>query len=317
MTGHATRRGTAHCRGAALLTVLFILVLLSTLVVYMVEDEHLAIRRVSNQRDAEQGYQLVIGAEQWAARVLARDAGDSEVDHLNEPWNRLLPEVNVEQGSLSAQVVDLQGRFNLNNLAAGKDDVWYPAFRRLLQLLEIDEGLADAVVDWIDENQDVNGNDGAEDAEYLALDPPYRAANRLLTDVGELNWIKGFDEKAVAALRPYVTVLPATGLPININTAPAALLRILGKELLAETDAQAIIDGRGESGYPSIAEFLAVPALAGNGDVAQALVSVASGYFEVQSRAEFGRFATVGYSVLQRNRETRQVVVLQRRRGVS
>ena len=40
-----------RCAGVALLTVLFILVLLTTLSVYMLEDEHLALRRIGNQRE--------------------------------------------------------------------------------------------------------------------------------------------------------------------------------------------------------------------------------------------------------------------------
>jgi type II secretory pathway component PulK len=43
-------------QGVALLTVLFILVLLSTLAVYTAEDENIAIRRAENQRDMAQAY---------------------------------------------------------------------------------------------------------------------------------------------------------------------------------------------------------------------------------------------------------------------
>ena len=111
------RREYLSQAGVALLTVLFILVLLSTLMFYMVEDEHVAIRRVSNQRDLEQGYQMVVGSEKWAMKVLQRDLQESETDHLNESWNNLLPEVNLEQGTLSARVIDQQGLFNINNPA--------------------------------------------------------------------------------------------------------------------------------------------------------------------------------------------------------
>ena len=275
--------------GVALLTVMFILVLMSSLLVYTIEDEHLSIRRISNQRDAEQGYQMATGAEQWAMIVLRRDAQQTEIDHLAEAWNNLLPQVGVEEGKLSSRVEDLQGRFNINNLGAGRDEIWYPAFQRLLRVLELEEGLADAVVDWVDPDQETSGSFGAEDAEYLSLQPSYRSANRPFSEVGELIWVKGFDADKVAALQPYLSALPAGNVRINVNTAPNAILRILARDLIAERDAQALAEGRGSEGYESADEFLAAPQLAGQGNTATPLVTVASNFFQVESRAEFGR----------------------------
>lgn len=312
-------------RGVALLTVLFILVLIATLSVYLVEDEHLAIRRVTNQRDVEQAYQMLVGAEQWAVKVLERD--ENENDHLNEPWNRLLPEVGVERGSLLSFVRDQQGLFNLNNLIEGKprpdasddDDkekekVWYPAFVRLLTVLELDEGLADAVVDWIDADQDVTSASGAEDAEYLSEKPSLRAANRLFASPGELIWVHGFDAKTVATLRPFVTALPET-VPINVNTAAVTVLRILSPDILSEDEAKSIADGRGEKGYTDKQDILQLTPFAGEaGESVDKLFDTKSAYFEVVSEAKLGRFASSLLSLVQRGKG--QAVVLQRQRGI-
>ncbi|MEA3291612.1 MAG: type II secretion system protein GspK, partial [Pseudomonadota bacterium] len=87
-------------RGLALLSVLLILVLLTTLAAYMADDENLAIRRINNQREAEQGFQVAMGAEQWAVKILERDLAQSkeseEVDHPGEDWAKLGPPVKVE-----------------------------------------------------------------------------------------------------------------------------------------------------------------------------------------------------------------------------
>ena len=311
------RRSKPAQTGVALLTVLFMLVLITTMAVYMVEDEHLIIRRASNQRDLEQGFQMVSGAEQWVAKVLERDLALSQTDHLNEDWRTLVFAVELEEGTLSAQVDDLQGRFNLNNLAAGRDQVWYPAFQRLLGLLQIEEGLADAVVDWIDGDQEITGGTGAEDAEYLGLDPPYRTANRPFTSVSELRWVKGFDEKTIAELQPFVAALPATDLRINVNTAPIPVLRVLAKQPLSEAAAQGLLDGRGDEGYATENDFLATTEMAGTAQqTAAPMISVTSSYFQVLSRAEYGRFSTVLYSVLERRDSTGQVLLMQRRRGL-
>ncbi len=301
----------------ALLTVLFILVLITVLSVYLVEDEHIALRRISNLRDFEQGYQMAAGAEHWALKVLERDGRQNEVDHLNEPWSNLLPEVKVEEGTLLASVSDLHGLFNINNLAAGRDEVWYPVFVRLLSVLELDESLADALVDWIDNDQDVTGSNGAEDPDYLSLDPSYRAGNRMLVDIGELMWVKGFDDKALTKLSPFVTALPVRDAKINVNTSSPLLLSVITKEILTEAEVESLISGRGEQGYPNVDSFLTRTELAAEADNVQPLITVASDYFEVRSEAKFGRLTTVSLSVVHRRPGGEQVTVIQRRRGLS
>lgn len=307
-----------RARGVALLTVMLIMVLLTTLVVYLVEDEYLAIRRVSNQQESEQGYHFAVYAEQWASKILEADARGSETDHAGELWNTERPVLrDTDTAVLWSDIEDLQGRFNLNNLAGGRDDVWYPAFQRLLAVLEINPGVADAVVDWVDADINVGGHYGAEDAEYQLLDPSYRAANRPMVEVGELAWIQGMTPEAIRVLRPHVTALPASNVRINVNTATGAVLRILTPEILDTGRAESLMAGRGEEGYMDVDEFLARPELAGQWEAAEDMISVRSEYFEVRSRVEYGRYATVLYSVIQRPGEARQASVIQRRRGVS
>ena len=303
--------------GVALLTVLLILALMSTLAIYMFEDQYLSLRRATNERDAEQAFQLAAGAEQWAVRILQRDMLSNETDHLKETWYTLLPEIPVERGTLTTRVDDLQGRFNLNNLAAGQDKTWYPAFKNLLRQLQLDESLADAVVDWIDNDGNTLGINGAEDPYYLSLDPSYRAANRFFYNVGELIWVKGFTPKAVAKLAPYVSTLPAKNIKINVNTASPVVLRMLSKNGLSEAAAAQIVDGRGDEGYKSIEEVLRNPALVGEGDYAEPLLSVFSQYFVVDSLATYGRFQFHLLSTMLRSPQSQQVVILQRSRDLS
>jgi general secretion pathway protein K len=304
----------AHERGIALLTVLFILALMSTFAVYVIDDEFLMLRRAENVYHGEQVWQMAIGSEMWAERVLARDAQESETDHLNEDWHRLGPPVTVEQGTMSTSIVDLQGRFNLNNLHAGRDEVWYPAFRRLLLALEIDDNLADAVVDWLDADENVSGTAGMEDNGYLLLEPPYRAANGLFSDPGELLLVAGFDEQIVARLAPYVAALPATGLRINVNTCEPTVLRVLGTAPLPMTAAEAIAAARGDAGFASLDEFLKLTELAGQGDVAGKLAAVSSEFFGVFSAAKYGRVELGLTTVIQRNSQSGDTARLARKR---
>lgn len=306
------RGGLRHQAGVALLSVMFILVLLSTMAVYMVEADHLMLSRAANQRTMEQGMQLALGSERWAARVLQRDVRDARTDHLNEDWNALGAPVNVDGATLRTAVHDLQGRFNLNNLNR-RDEVWYPAFKRLLRLLEIDEGLAEAVVDWIDEDQQRTHAHGAEDLEYQLYDPPYRAANRPMANPGEMLLVQGVNEEILARLAPFVTVIPdARATRINVNTCPPLLLQLLGEEVTA-ADAESLADARGESGFDSIEAFLLRPELAGEANVtAEPMISLASDYFMATSEVRIENMNLATGSVIRRDAALGTVEVIAR-----
>jgi general secretion pathway protein K len=307
----------ARARGVALVSVLLLLALLTTGATYLVVGDSLSLRRLSNQREAEQAYQLAVGAEQWAAKVLERDARTTQTDHLKEAWNTLLPPIKVEDGAMTARLEDVQGRFNVNNLAAGRASPWYPVFVRLLQVLELDAGIADAVVDWLDADGDVSGLHGAEDPQYQLRKPSYRAANRALTDVGELIWIAGMDARSLAALAPFVTALPGRNLRLNVNTCPALLLRALVEPGLAQGQAEALAAMRGPDGFREIGQFLARPELAGKGDQLAGLITVQSAWFELRAAANVGRAQYILSSLLHREGAAAAAVVAQRRRLLS
>ena len=60
-------------RGVALIAILLVLAVLSTLAIYSAEDQHIAIRRMENLGQAEQGYQVNLSGEQWVVKVLEKD----------------------------------------------------------------------------------------------------------------------------------------------------------------------------------------------------------------------------------------------------
>lgn len=302
-------------RGVALVSVLLILAMLTTGVMHLVLADSLSLRRLSNQREAEQAHQLATGAEQWASKVLERDLRDTKTDHLNEPWNALLPPIKVEDGTMTARLDDAQGRFNVNNIAAGRTSPWYPVFVRLLQVLEIDPGLADAVVDWLDADLDASGLHGAEDPQYQLRKPPYRAANQLVTDTGELLWVAGMDLKTWARIAPFITAVPEKDLRVNVNTCSPTLLRVLVEPTLSEGEAQGLVSARGATGFKDVADFLARSELAGKGDEIEPLVSVQSGWFESRAEALVGRARHILQSLMHR-RGTGQAVAIQQRRRI-
>jgi general secretion pathway protein K len=261
-------------RGVVLIVVILAIVLMVTLLAIMIEDQHIFIRRLGNQKVAEQGYQYSQGLNSWAQRVLHDDA-NREVDHLGEKWAKFgRPDEDEEQEStsfslerttaraqedkkddeekeatidfgtegLEVSIEDLQGRYNLNNLAikepkAASDQK--RIFLNLLEILEIGEfdqrdRLHGALVDWIDDN-DLSGPYGFESGDYGSKRIPYFAADQKLTSLGELRFVEGYTEEVIRALKPFVAVLPVENAKININTTTTEVLASLNKSTVTDT----------------------------------------------------------------------------------
>jgi general secretion pathway protein K len=241
---------------------------------------------------------LQAGAD-WARAVLSDDRRLGDVDHLGEPWALRLPPMPVENGELVGQIEDQQGLFNVNNLVAdGKVNVaQLEHFRRLLSILGLPLPLAYTLADWIDADGEPQPQGGAEDAYYLALDPPYLSANRPLIDVAELALVGGFDDSVRARLRPYITALPGST-PVNVNTAPPEVLAAVidGLDL---GNAQALVAQRDRSYFRDTGDFtkrLPRDAVATAGDI-----SVSSDYFTASLRVTIGGAQARGRALLARS----------------
>ena len=236
-------------RGIALVTAMMIVAIAAAIAAQIAFAHQIWFRQMENVADRDATDWLRRGALHWASLALLEDAAQNSTDHLGESWAMGLPTLPVEGGSIKVSIEDAQGRFNLNSVGNPAN---LQVLNRLLEVLRFDPQLANAVLDWIDTDSIVSAG-GAEDIDYLNLDPPYRAANRPMASVDELRLVRGFDAKTVAALAPYVTVLPAATNDINVNTAPPAVLAALtGMDL---PSAQRIAEERGSTAYKTIDEF--------------------------------------------------------------
>jgi len=216
-----------------------------------------------------------------------------------------LPTLPVEGGAIKVSIEDAQARFNLNSVA-GQDPTSLAnleVLKRLLGVLRLEPLLANAVADWIDPDSDARAG-GAEDIDYLNLNPPYRAANRPMASVDELRLIRGFDVQTVRALLPYVTVLPSATNTINVNTASTVVLAALtGIDLQT---AERIVKERVGKPFNGPAEFnsklLPMPPPAGG-------ISVKTDYFLVTLDTSIGRHEQHSEALLQRD-ASRSTIVL-------
>jgi len=232
--------------------------------------------------DHVQAQTLIQVGVDWTRAVLSYDHRSNNVDHLGETWALKLPPIPVENGSLAGQIEDQQGRFNLNNLVKnGKVNLAQLAhFQRMLSILGLPPALADTLADWIDEDSEPQPQGGAEDGFYLALQPPYLAANRPLVDVAELVLVSGFDDGVRARLRPFVSALPVFT-AVNVNTAPPEVIAAVVEDLGLD-GARTLVEKRKRAYFRDRADFL--NQLPRDAQAATEDISFSSNYFMVQMR---------------------------------
>lgn len=273
-------------RGAAIILAMLIAALAAAVAATVFADQQRWIRTVEHRRDQVQAQALAMAGVQWTRQILDDDARRSEIDHLGEPWALTLPPIALEDGEVRGAIVDAQGLVNINALGAA--DASAAQQRVRLTSLFAQRGMPPAALaamsDWIDTDS-VAGESGAEDAFYLAQPVPRLAANAPVVRVAELGLVKGATPRALAAVLPFLSALPA-GTPINVNTAPrevlAAIVGNIGGDSL-----EAFVAERARKPFTTIAEFRSrLPD--GASLASDAALSVKSNYFYVTIAARQG-----------------------------
>ncbi|MGH8090712.1 MAG: type II secretion system minor pseudopilin GspK [Rudaea sp.] len=298
-------------RGVALLVALLVVALATVLIAGLLDRGGLVAARTRNALRQEQAQAYARGLENYAAEVLmrAQDQG-TNYDAADSVWAIPLPPTPVPGGTIAAQMSDLNGRFNLNNLSpdVANHEIWQRKFVLLLFALKLDPAIADHVAAWMDASVPTS----TDDQFYLAQPVPYRRAGRAFAHVSELRLVAGVDGESYAALAPYVAALPE-GTRINVNTAGVPVLMTLNSTTTREM-AQAIWQ-QGSAHYQNVGDVQqAQPALAviENKDdcytvqssyfLARGLITLDGLPFEFDSLVERRSGAGGGIRVLQRSR---------------
>lgn len=308
-------------RGVALIMAILVVSLAVIAASAVLSTSHGGFLRTASLQDAERSWGYAAGVEDWARTLLERDAQDNQHDSLDEFWAspQTLP---VEQGAISGELIDLQGRFNLNNLGLADHttplaanstrtafDEQVELFERLVGLLEDGpdlvpdaRALAESIRDWIDADQLPTGS-GREDGDYALLDPPRRAANRPMQSLSELRnvlaVVYGRDtaqaRKVYRLLLPHVFALPVDGLtPINLNTATQPLLLAIDASG-GNGKLRAFAEARLKQPITKASEILTALDLGPN-DLRPQLLSVASRQFLLSAEVSVGNGRVALYS---------------------
>lgn len=287
------RRTRSRQRGIALITVLLILAILTAIAGRLSFSNQIWMSQVGNGVALLQSGQATRAIQDWAGIILLKD--DNDYDSMQDVWARPLSPLPIGNGFVQGYMEDMQARLNLNGLLDGKGEADREAvrrFKRLLRILELNPGIAEAVVDWMDADSVVFGPWGAEDGYYLGMNPPYLSANRHFRDVAELRLVRGVDRAVWHKLEPFVSALPDRAIPVNINTAGpevlAAVIEEWGPPRQATVKAALWAGKARQTPFKTVKDFYDEAVLEYDDDEPPAGLGVRSKYFLAHTQVDLG-----------------------------
>jgi general secretion pathway protein K len=333
--GHRPHR--RRQRGVALIIALILVALAAILATKLTFDGWVERRRTLGIMATEQAFHFGMGAEALAADVLSQIGQTSAAQtkltssattpqtptnpqqvNLAQPWAQptqalpITPQDNPEGepiGTLQGALEDMQGRFNLNNLARMQnlngqvieDPFPLLQFQRILVAVGLEPKWAGIARDWIDQDDQPGEPDGAEDSVYTSQNPPYRTGNYPMTSPTELMNMPGFGADRYRKIAPYVTALPTATAKINICTASGIVIESLGDNMNGEYSGnpEVLTNGRKSGCFPDLQTLSNV---LGNQQAAVATrYADTSTYFRLTTRVMLGTTEFTLYSLLWRS----------------
>jgi general secretion pathway protein K len=336
-------RRMTNQRGVALIIALILVALATILASKLTFDGFLERRRAMGVLAAEQALQFGMGAEALAAGVLVQDAQTSPTQTtLAGAWAQptqplpITPPNDPEGepiGILQGELEDMQGRFNLNNLAhvipaasqqgnalqgngplgngplgaqlrgtapqpTMQDPQPLEQFQRLLIAVGLEPKWAAIARDWIDADDIPGSPDGAEDQIYTSQTPPYRTGNWPMMSPSELMNLPGFGADRYRKIAPYVTALP-TVTAINVCTASSVVLESMVVNSSGDFSPQVLASGRKNGCFPDLNTFRNVVGPKGLAALTGKYDSK-SQYFRLTTHVTLGTTEFTLYSLLSR-----------------
>ncbi len=274
--------------GVALISAMLVVMLATTAAVALTYELQINMRRSANMIARDQAWQYLLGGEEFVKSLIKLAIDNDKIEELYKE-EKVLP---VEGGMITGKLTDLQAQLNINGLVTREGtvaNITLERLKNLMEQLEIDPARLDAIIDWMDANDDITGTNGAEDNYYFGLEEPYRTANRPFDSPSEITLIREMSEEESRKLLQEISVLPSKT-PININTASEAVLRAIGVQ-----DPQTVMKNRP---FKEVKDFNALAQLK-----TEQLddLSTTTEYFLLKGSAKIGRARLTGYSIIHRD----------------
>ena len=255
-------------RGFALVIALIVTALLVALLVEFVAEVYVDTSHSHNFVASQQAGILAESGIAGGIKLLQASSlirQGSNYSSLLELWAK--PQVlDTGDGTVSISIEEESGKLNLNQATSsnGTPNDYTDRAIRLFKRLQLSADLADALLDWVDENEDPKPG-GAETSYYGTLKFPYAAKNKRVETVEELALLKGFTPEALTKLRACITVHGSTSdaepaTPININTAPKEVIASLDEKLTDDL-VERILDYRKTKPIKDLLDLNSIPGM--------------------------------------------------------
>ena len=262
--------------GAALISVLLIFAIVTILATQLITRSQADIERTRWLITQAQTYQYALGGEALARQILWQEYTDLKNEGISiSPVPVRLPIYQPDYGQMAIEIVDLQGRINLNNISGSAAE--QAPVKRLFSELLLKPGLTNVLADWVDSDTTPRAG-GAEDFSYISLGQPLRTGNQQLANISELMALKGMPVEEYSAIAHSLSALNSPT-AINLNTASAEVFSLLNPDL----SEQQVINYREQNpnGFTSVEEFLMSDVTAGL-EINSALLTVTSSHYGVK-----------------------------------
>lgn len=342
-------------RGSALVTALFVMALTVSLAVGMWFRQRVDIQRLDTILTFDELYAYSSYVDSWASSQLQLALNnanpDEHYDALNQPWAQPMPPLEVGNVRINGQIVDMQSRFDLNNLSGidsglftEEDEVESAEFTEMQQaamstlMMQLLTQLPIEPVILLDEAELItmelqNRVGGAQAMNNqatpgISLMPSLGAGmGTPMASITEMRLIPGITPERARTLSAYVSALPRNifvtmalegegTIPINVNTAEAPVLAAaLG---VSVDQALTIVDQRP---YVSMEAFEAVASqlIPNEGPALEipltSLFDVKSAFFLVRADVQTSREVITVFTLLHRINEEAVVNVIWQSRG--
>lgn len=274
-----------------------------------------------NFRDLTQASYIAQSGVEIARALIQED--DPSYDGPDERWAQFeilayLSHQLFTEGYFTGQIADESAKFNPNGLidAYGNvDSKKKSQLERLLTLLRHEPEVIDAILDWLDPD-DQRRPLGAEREYYMALKSPYTPKNGSLDSLEEMLLIKGlvssifYGTDVREGLGKYLTVYSEG--KININTASLLVLMSLSPKV-DQAMAQAVLDYRREKPFRRPEDLRSIPGWDAVYPQISSEITVRSNYFSLEVQGVYHDARALVQTVVKR--EGRQTRILFWRAG--
>lgn len=329
-----------RARGAALLAAMLTVTLVATFAAAALWQQWRAAQVEAAERDRMQSSWILVGALDWARLILREDANTGGADHLSEPWAVPLEDARLStflaadknntatdageglpDAFLSGYIIDAQSKLNATNLinANAPDAPARRAFTKLFQILGLPPSEVEVLVNGMRQAGASVPASGSASSSATSSDASSASATTnanaplMPQQLRQIGWF-GLSPTTIAALEPYVTILPQAT-PLNVNTASAEALAA-SVPSLDLASAQRLVTQRMLRPFSTLSDANNLIAES-NAQFSDGQHGVSSSFFEVRGRLRLDKNWSEERSLLWRNGRNIQIVWRERGAGMA